>query len=129
MPNVILKKTFHVKPSGFQTSQETSLSFHGALTPTVIDAINQKLSSLRLFGKAAHLIFKCDDTGHYSGLMNDDFAKYHEEDCIVSILDVMEVLGWTFRFRYGSESSKAKAGSGNSHTSREVFLFHKDPPG
>lgn len=121
MPNLILKKTFKVKPAGFQVSNEASLSFHGAITPDVIDAINQKLSSLRLFGKAESVVFILDKTGHYSCPMNDDFAKYHEEDCIVSVLDVMEVLGWTFRCQYDSPTKA----SGSSSTSKEIFLFQK----
>ena len=124
MPNLILKKTFKVKPAGFQVANETSLSFHGAVTPDVIDAINQKLASLRLFGKAERVVFKLDNTGHYSCQMNDDFAKYHEEDCVVSVLDVMEVLGWTFRCQYDSYQS-AKASSGSSSTSKDIFLFQK----
>lgn len=43
---------------------------------------------------------------------------------VVAILDVMEVLGWSFRFQYDSESHSAKV-NGSSFTSRELFIFHK----
>ena len=125
MPHVILKKTFKVKPAGFQVANEKSFSFHGAVSPVMIEAINQKLASLRLFGRSNRIVFALDSRGHYACFMNHDFQKYHEEDCIVSVLDVMEFLGWTFRFQYDSESRSAKV-SGSSFTSRELFLFHKN---
>lgn len=124
MPNIILKKTFKIKPAGFQVANEKSFSFHGAANPDLIHAINQKLSSLRLHGNSRRIAFSLNGSGHYGCAMNHDFQKYHEEDAICCVLDVMELLGWTFRFQYDSESSSAKA-SGSSFTSRELFLFHK----
>lgn len=124
MPTIILKKTFKIKPSGFQVAAEKSFSFHGGVQPDFIHAINQKLGSLRLHGNSQRLNFALNSTGHYSANMNHDFQKYHEEDAIVGILDVMELLGWTFKFQYDSESQSTKVG-GSSFTSRELFLFHK----
>lgn len=116
MPNIIFKKTFKVKPSGFQVANE--MSFHGnAVTSQMISAVNQKLASIRHVGTARPLVFKMDQNGHYTAAMNHDYQKYHEEDAICSILDVMEILGWTFRFQYDSEVS------GSSFTSRELFIF------
>jgi hypothetical protein len=125
MPNIILKKTFKVKPSGFQIANEKSFSFHGtAVTPQIISAINQKLASIKHVASARPLAFQMDQNGHYSAVLNHDYQKYHEEDAIVSVLDVMEILGWTFQFQYDSESHPNKA-SGSSFTAREIFLFHK----
>ena len=125
MPHIILKKTFKVKPSGFQVAAEKSMSLHGsAVNSSVVNAINQKLASLRLVGGARPLVFQPDKYGHYSAQMNHDFQKHHEEDAICAVLDVMEILGWTFRFQYDSESSSAKV-SGSSVTSRELFIFSK----
>ena len=125
MPHIILKKTFKIKPSGFQVAAEKSLSLHGsAVNPSVVNAINQKVAFLRLVSSAKPLMFQPDRYGHYSCQMNHDFQKYHEEDAICAILDVMEILGWTFRFQYDSESSSTKV-SGSSVTLRELFIFSK----
>lgn len=127
MPNVILKKTFKVKPSGFQVAAEKSFSFHGsAVTPSLINAINQKLATIQYVGKANRLQFKPDNAGHYACAMNHDCQKHNEEDAVVAILDVMEILGWTFRFQYDSEAHSTKV-SGSSFTSRELFIFQKSP--
>mmetsp|Transcript_16765 Transcript_16765/g.27874 ORF Transcript_16765/g.27874 Transcript_16765/m.27874 type:complete len:128 (-) Transcript_16765:161-544(-) len=125
MPHIIVKKTFKIKPSGFQVAAEKSFSIHGsAVNASIVNAINQKLASLRLVGGAKPLVFQPDRHGHYSTQMNHEYQKYHEEDAICAILDVMEILGWTFRFQYDSESSSAKV-SGSSITSRELFIFSK----
>jgi hypothetical protein len=95
MPNIIFKKTFKVKPSGFQVAHEKSMSFHGsAVTAQMISAVNQKLSSIRHTGKALPLVFKMNQHGHYAADMNHDFQKYHEEDAVCAVMDVMEILGW-----------------------------------
>jgi hypothetical protein len=126
MPSIILKKTFKVKPSGFQVAAEKSFSFHGsAVTPALIQAVNQKIAAIQYAGNANRAFFKPDNkTGHYSCAMNHDCQKYNEEDVVVAILDVMEILGWEFRFQYDSESQSNKV-SGSSFTSRELFIFQK----
>lgn len=124
MVNVILKKAFKAKPSGFQVAAEKSFSFHGNATPDLTHAVNQKLGSLKLCGNSNRLVFQLDSTGHCSCQMNHDFQKHHEEDAVCSVLDVMELLGWTFRFQCDSESQSTKV-SGASFTSRELCLFHK----
>lgn len=126
MPNIILKKTFKLKPSGFQVAAEKSFSLHGsAVTQQIVNAINQKLSSLRTTSGAGTLQFKPDNMGHYSVQMNHNFQKFFEEDAVCAILDVMEILGWNFRFQYDSESSSVKV-TGSSMTSKELFIFTKD---
>ena len=42
--------------------------------------------------------FKLDPQRHYYAAMNHDCQKHNEEDIVACILDVMEVMGWTFRF-------------------------------
>jgi hypothetical protein len=127
MPNIILKKTFKVKPSGFQVAAEKSFSFHGSsVTQQLIQAVNQKLATIQYARNANRLSFHPDakTAGHYTCIMNHDCQKYNEEDAVVAILDVMEILGWDFRFQYDSESSSTKV-SGSSFTSRELFILHK----
>lgn len=125
MPSIILKKTFKVKPSGFQVAAEKSFSFHGsAVRPQLVGAVNQKLQSLQYTHGAKTVQFTPDRAGHYYGSMNHDCQKHHEEDVICAIMDTLEILGWTFTRQWDSESSSAKVG-GSSITSRELFLFHK----
>jgi len=125
MPHIIFKKTFKVKPGGFQVAAEKSFSFHGsAVTPTLIQAINQKLATVQYVATANRLVLKPDKSGHYGCAMNHDCQKYNEEDCVVAVLDVMEIMGWNFKFEYDSESSSAKM-NGSSFTSRELFIFQK----
>ena len=127
MPTIILKKTFKIKPAGWQVAHEKSFSFHGsAVNQDLIYGINQKLKSLRYTHSARPVQFVRDNAGHYYAAMNHDCQKYHEEDAICAILDTMELLGWTFRFQYDSESSSTKV-TGASFTSRELFLFHQSP--
>ena len=125
MPNIILKKTFKVKPSGFQVATEKSFSFHGSVDETLIGRINSVLGNSIHFTKGSNQPqFRMDSFGHYHAVMNHNCQKYHEEDIIVAILDVMETFGWTFRFQYDSESSSNKL-TGSSFTSRELFIFSK----
>jgi len=126
MPHIILKKTFKIKPAGFQVAAEKSFSLHGAaVTPQVVNALNQSLNSFKTVGAARPIQFVSDQkNGHYTATMNHDFQKYNEEDAIVAILDCMEILGWTFRFQYDSQSSSNKV-SGASFTARELFIFSK----
>lgn len=124
MPHIILKKTFKIKPSGFQIKNEKSFSLHGAVPTNVVSAINSQLGQIRFTGKATPVKFVMDSFGHYSFQMNHDHQKYHEEDITVAILDVMETLGYAFKFQYDAELSSEKVG-GSSYTKREMFLFHK----
>lgn len=124
MPNIILKKTFKIKPSGFKVAAEKSLTFHGGISEEMIQNINNMLSTLKLFGRSNQLVFRMDSAGHYHANMNHDFQKYHEEDAVVAIMDVMELLGWIFRFQYDSTSQSVKV-TGSSFTAREIFIFHR----
>ena len=124
MPHIILKKTFKIKPSGFQVANEKSFSFHGLIQQNEITAINQRLALLRVSGKATTLHFAMDAHGHYFASMNHDTQKHYEEDIVVMILDIMETLGYTFRFQYDSQTTSVKL-TGDSFTSRELFIFTK----
>jgi hypothetical protein len=121
MPNIILKKTFKIKPSGFQVATEKSFSFHGTMTKELIDEINHVFqSTLRFTLNSNKPLFRMDCYGHYSAVMNHDCQKYHEEDLVVAILDIMERNGWMFKFQYDSETS-----STSTETKRESFIFQK----
>ena len=124
MPHIILKKTFKIKPSGFQIKNEKSFSLHGSVPNDVISAINDQLGRIRFIGKAHPVAFKMDQFGHYSFQMNHDHQKYHEEDITVAIMDIMEILGYGFKFQYDAELSSTKM-SGDSFTQREMYLFQK----
>lgn len=124
MPHIILKKTFKIKPSGFQIKNEKSFSLHGSVPPDVLGAINDQLGRIRFTGKAHPVAFKMDPHGHYAFEMNHDHQKYHEEDITVAIMDIMEILGYSFKFQYDAELSSEKL-SGSSATNREMYLFQK----
>lgn len=125
MPNIILKKTFKIKPAGFSYATEKSFSFHGLVPKPLIDEINRVFATAITFTKGANKPrFRLDVYGHYFAEMNHDCQKYHEEDLIVLILDVMETMGWTFKFQCDSELSSNKI-SGSSETYRELFIFNK----
>jgi hypothetical protein len=125
MPNIILKKTFKIKPSGFQVATEKSFSFHGTMTKKLIDEINHVFQSKLHFTLNANKpLFKMDYYGHYSAVMNHECQKNHEEDLVVAILDIMERNGWMFKFQYDSETTST-AITGSSETKRESFIFQK----
>lgn len=86
-----------------QVAAEKSFSFHGSsVTQQLIQAVNQKLATIQYARNANRLSFHPDakTAGHYTCIMNHDCQKYNEEDAVVAILDVMEILGWDFRFQY-----------------------------
>ena len=124
MPNIILKKTFKNKPQGYSIKNEKTFSFHGGISPEIINLVNRRVGMLRLAPGADRLYFQMDSFGHYSAKMNHDFQKHHEEDAVVTILDVMEEINYAFKFQYDQEvhSSQAK---GASYTRREMFIFSK----
>jgi len=125
MPNIILKKTFKIKPAGFQVAAEKSFSFYGAVSAGIVETINDRIqNNLKVVRGANKPVFKLDNAGHYFAEMNHQTQKYHEEDVIVLILDAMEGYGWSFRFQYDLESESVKIG-GSSYTRRECFIFHK----
>ena len=129
MPYVIVKKTFKVKPSGFQVAAEKSFSLHGAvITPDLVKTLNAALAKVPTRGSAKTISFqRGSSNGHYSAAMNHDYQKYNEEDAVCAILDTMETLGWTFRYQYDSSSHSEKL-SGSSITNRELFIFNKQDP-
>jgi hypothetical protein len=70
------------------------------------------------------LTFKANSLNQYYVDMNHSFQKYHEEDAIACVLDVMEEQGWTYKFQYDAESS-SRTILGKIKTSHELFIFHK----
>jgi hypothetical protein len=126
MPHIILKKTFKIKPASIQVKNEKSFSLHGSVSATVLQSINNQLRLINFTNKAQPVAFKMDTVGHYSLQMTHDIQKYHEEDIIVAIFDIMEILGYSFKFQYDTELSSEKV-SGSSYTRREMFIFQKPP--
>ena len=124
MPNILLKKTFKIKPSGFSVKAEKTLTFHGSMSNDMINLINQRVGLLRLVSAAGKLTFRMDSYGHFAANMNHDFQKFHEEDAVVAILDIMQELGFDFKFQYDQEIHSDKV-TGSSYTKREVFVFNK----
>lgn len=124
MPNIILKKTFKVKPSGFQVAHEKSFSFHGSISPSIVQKVNSNLHQFKLAQGCNRPQFQLDSAGHYYAQMNHNAQKHHEEDIVVIILDTMEGFGWNFRFQYDVENHSEKLG-GSSYTKKECFIFHK----
>jgi hypothetical protein len=126
MPHIILKKTFKMRPTGFQVSNEKSYSFHGgSMNKAIISPINAKLAGLHLLATSSRPQFQWDGArGQYRAPINHDCQKYHEEDIVVAILDVMEQMGWAFRFQYDVEAMSSNI-AGGSITSRELFIFSK----
>jgi hypothetical protein len=124
MPTIILKKTFKIKPSGFSVATEKSFSFHGSIPEEYIQEINRVINSIRVTAGSNKPQFQMDNHGHYFASMNHESQKHHEEDFVVSIINVLERFGWTFRFQYDSTIESNKV-FGDSLTSREMFIFHK----
>ena len=123
MPTIILKKTFKIK-SGHVAS-EKAFSFHGDVSQTIIDAVNRVLNRIRVSPGCTTPVFKMDAHGHYYAAINHESQKHHEEDFVVVIFDVMETLGYTFRFQYDTSMESAHFG-GASKTNREMFVFQKE---
>ena len=124
MPNILLKKTFKIKPSGFSIKAEKTFSFHGSIAPALVSDINAKLGSIQLVRGAKPIQFAINGTTrHYAVDINHDFQKYHEEDALAAIMDVMEEWGYDFKFEYDQELHSEKM-NGSSMTKREVFIFH-----
>ena len=125
MPNIVCKKTFKIKPSGFQVSNQKSFSFHGASVPSaIIVAINQRLAKMPRTQVSNVLTFKANNLKQYYAEMNHAFQKYHEEDAVACVLDVMDEHGWIFCFQHDTASSSTKV-TWSSETSCELFVFHK----
>ena len=125
MPNIVLKKTFKI--TEFSAATGKSLSFHGVIPKACVDEINRVISTALTFTKNANTPqFKMDGFGHFFADMNHTCQKHHEEDVIAVILDVLEKMGWTFRFHYASQSSSNRI-AGGSVTVRELFIFQKAP--
>lgn len=106
---------------------EKGLSFHGSsVNAGVIDHVNDALSTMRIAPSVHKPAFRWTE-GHYYARMSYDFQKNYEEDAVTEICDVMEAMGWNFKFQYDTSYSKNRAFSGETETSNELFIFHKDP--
>lgn len=96
------------------------------MTRALIDHVNDAMGTIRLSGPDALApVFRWKD-GHYYASMNHNFQKRHEEDAVAEILDVMESMGWDFKFQYDTSFSSEKVFS-ESETSNELWIFHKEP--
>jgi hypothetical protein len=123
MPNIIFKKTF--KYRFLNGRHQKSFSFHGTSVPsTIIIAINQRLAKMPHAKGSSILTFKTNSLNQYCVEMNHSFQKYHEEDAIACVLDVMEEQGWTYKFQYDALTSSTTLFR-LTVTSRELFVFHK----
>jgi hypothetical protein len=73
MPQIILKKTFKTKPSGFQVANEKSFSVHGYVLKDVIDALNNQLKLIKFSGSksSGSVTFKMDSYGHSLSIMSN----------------------------------------------------------
>ena len=127
MPTIILKKTFKIKPSGFSFSTEKAFSFHGGISQAIIDEINRVMKCIRVGPGCLTPNFKMDEHGHYYAKMNHESQKHYEEDFVVAIFDIMESMGYAFRFQYDTSIQSDKIVGGDSVTSREMFVFQKIP--
>ena len=64
------------------------------------------------------------ETGTFFADMDHNFQKYHEEDAVAAVMDVMALAGWKFLYQYDSEVNSNKL-SGASFSRREMFVFQK----
>ena len=130
MPTIILKKTFRIKDELLTKTTERFFSLHGSEIiddPSIVQAINQKLKGVRYVKGGNVVTFKLDTKGHYVANLNHECQKHNEEDIVVAILDVMEILGWSFKFQYDTQIKTAKTFQVNeSDTSGEMFIFNKE---
>jgi hypothetical protein len=97
MPTIILKKTFKVKDELLTKTTERFFSLHGSAVTddtSIVQAINQKLGSIRYVKGGNVLSFKLDAKNHYVANLNHECQKHNEEDIVAAILDVMEIMGW-----------------------------------
>jgi hypothetical protein len=129
MPTIILKKTFKVKDELLTKTTERFFSLHGSAVTddtSIVQAINQKLGSIRYVKGGNVMSFKLDAKNHYVANLNHECQKHNEEDIVAAILDVMEIMGWTFKFQYDTQIRTAKTFQVNeSDTTGEVFIFNK----
>jgi hypothetical protein len=121
MPTIILKKTCRYTEGMLVNTIERSFSFHGsAVDVSFIATINQKLHNIRYAQGSNMVAFGLDAKHHYSAGLNHKCQKHNEEDVVVAILDVMETMGWSFKFQYDTENLSGSAGTAN-----EMFIFQQ----
>ena len=126
MPTIVLKKIFKKKDSSY--TSEKGLSFHGsAVTQSLINHVNDALSTIKLNNAAKvntpKFVYMQEPSNfsnpgykHYYTEMNHSYQKYHEEDTITEIIDVMEGMGWNFKFQYDTEFEDKKPIVGDTST-------------
>mmetsp|Transcript_13029 Transcript_13029/g.18449 ORF Transcript_13029/g.18449 Transcript_13029/m.18449 type:complete len:209 (-) Transcript_13029:19-645(-) len=127
MPSIVLKKTF--KELEHRVGDTKELSFHGtSVTRSMIDNVNDAMKTIKLASGTKPISFTWDGRkGHYVARMDYAFQKAYEEDAVAEILDVMEGMGWNFRFQYDAEFSKNRFLGNDSETSNELWIFSKEP--
>lgn len=115
-----------MKP-GSRENIERFFSFHGSIPAHTVKLINQGLkSNVHVSFGANMLQFQMDEHRHYKASMNHECQKFHEEDFVAAIMDIMEQCGWTFRFQYDNSIRSSYDGTQGSMTDREMFVFQKD---
>ena len=125
MPTIILKTTFKIIPAAFSNRTEKAFSFHGGISKAIINEVNRVLQRIRV-GDSHTPIFQMDAYGHYFAKMSGPGHMNYEEDFVVAIFDVMEKMGYSFRFQYDTNIQSDRI-SIESHTNREMFVFQKIP--
>lgn len=109
-----------------KVSNEKRFSFHGeAMSSELALLIQKKWDKIALVKDAKRLVMRrLKATMYYYADMDHYYQKYHEEDALVAVLDVMALDGWKFKFQYDSEMSSNKV-VGASFSRREMFVFQK----
>ena len=126
--HIIFKKTWKIKPAGFQVANEKSFTFHGqAMNDEIASYVQERWAKLHRINNAHKLVLTKEGAYGYRAQMNHDFQKYHEEDAVAAVFDAMATLGWEFKFQYDSEMNSVKL-SGSSFSAREMFIFYKPMP-
>ena len=129
MPTFLLKKTFRIKDEFLTKTTERFFSLHGSAVTddaSIVQAINQKLRSIPYVKGSNVVAFKLDAKQHYVANLNHECQKHNEEDIVAAILDVMEIMGWSFKFQYDTQIMTAKTLQiHDSNTTSEIFIFQK----
>jgi hypothetical protein len=129
MPTFLLKKTFRVKDEFLTKTTQRFFSLHGSAVTddaSIVQAINQKLKSIHYVKGSNVASFKLDAKRHYVADLNHECQKHNEEDIVAAILDVMEIMGWSFKFQYDTQIITAKTLQvHDTYTAGEIFIFQK----
>lgn len=70
------------------------------------------------------LNFKQDDRGHYAASISYECLMHYEQDYIAAIFDVMDQMGYAFKFEYDSRF-KIPRFANDDETNQMTFIFQK----